>query len=76
VKYHLNKSLLNQSREVLKNRKNVANLLDISMDVLRNWERNGLISATDRWIPTLIKAIENAEEVIIQLKKMIECTNK
>ena len=121
-------------------RKDVANLLNISIDVLRNWERNGLIkvprspnnnyrvyggyeirrlkvintlrnanysmmsilrmfkhidegklsdvkviidtpspeediiSATDKWITTLLEAIENADEVIVQLKMMIERT--
>ncbi|KAB3533239.1 MerR family transcriptional regulator [Alkaliphilus serpentinus] len=119
-------------------RKNVANSLNISIDVLRDWERNGLIkvprspsnnyriygayeirrlkvirtlrnanysmmsilrmfkyidegkgsdvkeiidtpsleediiSATDRWITTLIETLENAEEVIVQLQMMIE----
>jgi len=121
-------------------RKNVANLINVSVDVLRDWERNGLIkvprspnnnyrvygayqirrlkvirtlrnanysmmsilrmfkyidegktsnvkeiidtpsreediiSATDRWITTLIETIENADEVIVQLKMMIQRT--
>ncbi|SET40797.1 DNA-binding transcriptional regulator, MerR family [Natronincola peptidivorans] len=124
--------------ETYMKRKDVANLLNISIDVLRDWERNGLIkvprspnnnyrmygayeirrlkvirtlrnanysmmsilrmfkyidegkvsdvkeiidtpsleediiSATDRWITTLIETIENAEEVIVQLEMMIE----
>lgn len=136
------KDEVTEDEETYIKRNDVANLLNISIDILRNWERNGLIevprspknnyrvygvyeirrlkvidtlrnanysmmsilrmfkyidegkgsdvkeiidtpspeediiSATDRWITTLIEAIENAEEVVVHLKKMIEYTNK